>query len=222
MNSSQTITQLRELLKKETGPDGPPLQLSLKAEKHIKLHTKVIDALTTNETIREELIVEMKSEIKSLHKKLDLAHGADNPLNLKDNGYGFHSSGSPRSKPFHELLSDLFNKKREENEKLKEEIKSLHIQKQNWEDFKNPDWGKKYALKIDYQKKIDEIETLEEKITCLESDSHNEVSLAEYEELKEENEEQLAAVECLKFMDYTYKDGRWMMDDEDEEEEEED
>ena len=201
MNSSQTITQLRELLKKETGPDGPPLQLSLKAEKHIKLHTKLIDALTTNETIREELIVDMKSE---------------------DNGYGFHSSGSPRSKPFHELLSDLFNKKREENEKLKEEIKSLHIQKQNWEDFKNPDWGKKYALKIDYQKKIDEIETLEEKITCLESDSHNEVSLAEYEELKEENEEQLAAVECLKFMDYTYKDGRWMMDDEDEEEEEED
>ena len=41
------------------------------------------------------------------------------------------------------------------------------------------------------------------------------------EELQEENEEQLAAVECLKFMDYTYKDGQWMMDDEDEEEEEE-
>tara|TARA_R110002167_G_scaffold53103_3_gene152587 strand:+ start:727 stop:1395 length:669 start_codon:yes stop_codon:yes gene_type:complete len=40
--------------------------------------------------------------------------------------------------------------------------------------------------------------------------------------LKKENEEQLAAVECLKFMDYTYKDGRWMMDGEEEDEEEED
>ena len=34
-----------------------------------------------------------------------------------------------------------------------------------------------------------EIEELKEKITCLESDSYNEVSLAEYEELNKENEE---------------------------------
>ena len=36
----------------------------------------------------------------------------------------------------------------------------------------------------------------------------------EVEELKEENEEQLAAVEALKFMDYTYNDGSWSMNDE--------
>ncbi len=39
------------------------------------------------------------------------------------------------------------------------------------------------------QEKEDEIQELEEKITCLESDSHNEVSMAEYEELKEDCEE---------------------------------
>ena len=40
--------------------------------------------------------------------------------------------------------------------------------------------------------------------------------------LKKEEEEQLAAVECLKFMDFTYKDGRWFdADCESEEEEEE-
>ena len=41
----------------------------------------------------------------------------------------------------------------------------------------------------------------------------------EVEELKEENEEQLAAVEALKFMDYTYNDGSWMEKEEEDEEE---
>ena len=40
--------------------------------------------------------------------------------------------------------------------------------------------------------------------------------------LKKEEEEQLAAVECLKFMDFTYKDGRWFDADCESEEEEED
>ena len=40
-----------------------------------------------------------------------------------------------------------------------------------------------------YFKANEENEELKEQITCLESDSYNEVSLAEYEELKEENEE---------------------------------
>lgn len=61
----------------------------------------------------------------------------------------------------------------QENEKLKEEIKEL---------FKiNP-----VGLMKELEK---ENEELKEKITCLESDSHNEVSMAEYDELKEENEE---------------------------------
>tara|TARA_R110002096_G_scaffold396440_1_gene592336 strand:- start:129 stop:656 length:528 start_codon:yes stop_codon:yes gene_type:complete len=38
------------------------------------------------------------------------------------------------------------------------------------------------------------------------------------ETLKEDIEEQLAAVECLQFMDYTYKDGRWFDEDDEEEE----
>ena len=84
-----------------------------------ELLTKQYEALKTNETLREELIVDMKSEIKSLHKKLDLQMGSNNPLNLKDKGFGFHSSGSPRSKPYHELLSDSFKKLKEDNEKLK-------------------------------------------------------------------------------------------------------
>ena len=45
------------------------------------------------------------------------------------------------------------------------------------------------------------------------------------EEEEEDIEEQLAAVECLQFMDYTYKDGRWFDADcesEDESEDEED
>lgn len=41
-----------------------------------------------------------------------------------------------------------------------------------------------------------------------------------FDELKhakqDENEKQLAAVECLKFMDYIYKDGQWMPHDEEE------
>jgi len=51
-----------------------------------------------------------------------------------------------------------------------------------WE--KIPDEKKKNRSQL--QKEIDE---LNEKITCLESDSHNEVSQAEFDELKEENEE---------------------------------
>ena len=38
-------------------------------------------------------------------------------------------------------------------------------------------------------------------------------------DLKKENEEQLAAVEALKFMDYTYNDGSWMEKEEEDEEE---
>ena len=41
-------------------------------------------------------------------------------------------------------------------------------------------------------------------------------------ELTEDIEEQLAAVECLRFMDYTYEDGRWFDQDCESEEEEED
>ena len=41
----------------------------------------------------------------------------------------------------------------------------------------------------------EEIDELNEKITCLESDSHNEVSQAEFDELKEENEELKAKLE---------------------------
>lgn len=78
------------------------------------------------------------------------------------------------------------------NEKLRElkiadmaiEIKSLYVQKQNWEDFKNPDWGKNNALKIDYQKKIDEIKALNKedvRMTMLHGKQRKEI-----ESLKEE------------------------------------
>ena len=87
--------------------------------------TKQYEALKTNETVREELIVDMKAELKSLHKKLDLQMGSNNPLNLKDKGFGFHGSGSPRSKPYHEILSESFKKLKEENEKLTKENKKL-------------------------------------------------------------------------------------------------
>tara|TARA_R110000824_G_scaffold9671_2_gene42943 strand:- start:1194 stop:1352 length:159 start_codon:yes stop_codon:yes gene_type:complete len=45
-----------------------------------------------------------------------------------------------------------------------------------------------------------------------------EQQLKKNEELQKENEKQLAAVECLKFMDYIYMDGQWMPYDEDEDE----
>ena len=92
---------------------------------YINEQDQIIKNLRTNETVREEFIVEMKSEMKSLHKKLDLAHGSNNPLNLKDKGFGFHGSGSPRSKPYHELLSEWFKKNEKENEDMKKQYKSM-------------------------------------------------------------------------------------------------
>ena len=49
-----------------------------------------------------------------------------------------------------------------------------------------------------YFKANEENEELKEQITCLESDSYNEVSLAEYEELKEKNEELEKEIEEFK------------------------
>jgi FtsZ-binding cell division protein ZapB len=49
---------------------------------------------------------------------------------------------------------------KEENEELKEKNRSLNIQKQGWHDWEDPDWGKKYALKQDYQRIVDETKEL--------------------------------------------------------------
>ena len=57
-------------------------------------------------------------------------------------------------------------------------------------------------------------ETIREELIV---DMKAEITYLKKEEEEEENEEQLAAVECLQFMDYTYKDGRWFDEDEEEE-----
>ena len=48
------------------------------------------------------------------------------------------------------------------------------------------DWKKMYL------KTLAENEELKEKIICLESDSHNEISMTEYEDMKEELEEEIS------------------------------
>lgn len=122
---------------------------------YIKEQDETIKNLKTNETIREELIVEMKSEIKSLHKKLDLANGSNNPLNLKDKGFGFHSSGSPRSKPYHELLSQSFKKLKEENEKLMKENKKLKKEHKHFDGIWKTEGITEQEI-IDMKRKIEE------------------------------------------------------------------
>ena len=144
---SYTIPQLQELLNKQ------------------------YEALKTNETVREELIVEMKSEIKSLHKKLDLQMGSNNPLNLKDKGFGFHGSGSPRSKPYHEILSDSFKK-------LKEEIESQkglcnHIEKLN---------KKNYEEKVKLKKENEEMISINKKLREEIESLKNELEIIEQKE----------------------------------------
>ena len=98
-------------------------------------------------------------------------------------------------------------KNMEANEKVREELivelKSKILSKEevdktakvicdNWKEIaalrEENEWmlNEKAELKRENEKLKADNETLEEKITCLESDSHNEVSLAEYEELKED------------------------------------
>ena len=90
----------------------------------------------------------------------------------------------------------LYESSQEENKKLKEEIKKLkkeHIQNMMKTIALSTELYRemKYALgygefdEPDRKEMYEEIKKLKEKITCLESDSHNEVSQAEHEEQME-------------------------------------
>lgn len=97
------------------------------------------------------------------------------------------------------LLYSYIGNLEKENEELNEENEELKQEHSHSELF----WDVSVSLKQhidDYGTHkegeiISAIEKLKEKITCLESDSHNEVSMAEYDELKEENEELSARIE---------------------------
>ncbi len=80
-------------------------------------------------------------------------------------------------------IMDHIKKLEKENKELKEANKMLN----NYNEAN---------IKL-RQEKEDEIEELEEKITCLESDSHNEVSLAQYEDLQEDYKALEAKLEKL-------------------------
>lgn len=144
--TSYTIPQLQELLTKqyealktnETVRELKIVELSsMKSKGEITCACQVGDKCEGNfshpsmvccsysNDPQTKVIWDMKAELKSLHKKLDLQIGSNNPLNLKDKGFGFHSSGSPRSKPYHEILSESFKKLKEDNEKLTKENKKL-------------------------------------------------------------------------------------------------
>ena len=78
-------------------------------------------------------------------------------------------------------------------EDLKEELAKYKAESKRWEDMCESITLERDGLAEDIDARVwqsredfDEIEELKEKITCLESDSHNEISMAEHEELKEE------------------------------------
>jgi chromosome segregation ATPase len=81
-----------------------------------------------------------------------------------------------------EELKDERKKLEEENQKHKTTILSL---KTSVDDLREA----REQFKEELFEAHHQYDLLKEKITCLESDSYNEVSQAEYDELKEENEE---------------------------------
>ena len=90
-----------------------------------------------------------------------------------------------------ELKKELDEKQEELNEESQERLKN----KECWMSVKDKYWEVRK-----------ENEELTEKITCLESDSHNEVSIAEYDELKEKNEELKKENERLERLRITFID----------------
>jgi DNA polymerase II small subunit/DNA polymerase delta subunit B len=61
------------------------------------------------------------------------------------------------------------------------------------------DFKKLYLKTLDEKKALKkENEELKEKITCLESDSYNEISMAQYEDMKEDYEEEMEKLKQYK------------------------
>ena len=104
-------------------------------------------------------------------------------------------------------------------EKQQKEIKELKKQIEDLNEHRADHFSCMDIMLVENQCLEKQIKTLEDihngdmKIITMLKEKWNEEQ-EKNKELKKENEEQLAAVEALKFMDYTYNDGSWSMNDE--------
>ena len=150
-----------------------------------KLEWNIHEVARYSVAIEEEYV--LKAEFEKLKKEID---------ELKEKNDKLVEEHQEQIATIHDLekeneeLKDSLSTAIGEIEELKEEVEERTTYSVLPEEGKFMDENEKL------KKEIDE---LNEKITCLESDSHNEVSQAEFDELKEENEKLKAENEKLNF-----------------------
>jgi hypothetical protein len=147
--------------------------------------------------------------------------------------YGFHPSGSPRSKPLAEFQSDIITKLKEENEELKEMTKYEHFTcsscKAHYTGCSRPICSECMKEDLVYNQLLDENAKLKEEnekqediLVSIQDELLGEVFepsfhklLPKIKSLKEDYDKNWAAAEALSFMDYKYEDGEWKPYEED-------